>query len=394
MRPTTQMRPTLARVCLANIRHNFRTLKNLQLSGGDFSSSFFCPMVKADAYGHGAIVVSQAVLAEGAEYLGVATVEEGIELREVLGEQVRILTFAPLSLESAQAVIERDLTPVISSWPEIELLEKSLHPKAQFPVHLKFNTGMFRLGFSVGDADKLSKYFANHAQFDLQGVCTHLTDGEDAHNPLGQSAHQLKNFSNVTRAFHSEKVFHHALNSSALIARATSEARLAPLGARTGISLYGVKPRLLEPGPAELDKWQAIDLKPALSLETKIVLTQPVESGQGVSYNRRWTSEKNSVVAVLPVGYADGFHRRLSNVSRALVRGKSVPVVGMVCMDYTLIDATALGLESKDLYGESVILIGSQGSEEILASELAELSGTNPYEILTSISRRVPRVYE
>ncbi len=389
-----QLRPTLARINLANIRHNFRTLKALQLSGGDFSSSFFCPMVKADAYGHGAIEVSKAVLAEGAEHIGVATIEEGIELRQALGSQPRILTFAPLSLESALAAIEADLTPVISSWFDIELLEKCLHSKAQFPVHLKFNTGMFRLGFHVQEAETLAKHFYSHAQFELQGVCTHLTDGEDAHRPQGQTALQIKNFLLVTRAFQSEKIFHHALNSSALLARSTSDARLAPLGARTGISLYGIKPSLLEPSPAELKKWQAIDLKPALSFETKIAITQAVEKGQAVSYNRRWTSEKKSLVGVLPVGYADGYHRRLSNRSRALIRGRSVPVVGTVCMDYTLIDATALGFESKDLYGESVILIGSQGSEVILASELAELSGTNPYEILTSISRRVPRVYE
>lgn len=394
MPPSTQLRPTLARISLRNVRHNFLTLKSLQLSGGDFSSSFFCPMVKADAYGHGAVEISKAIVAEGAEHLGVATVEEALELRQALGPQIRILTFAPLSLESAQAVIEGDITPVLSSWREVDLLEKSLHSKAQFPVHLKFNTGMFRLGFSVDEAEKLSKYFSAHAQFELQGVCTHLTDGEDAHQPSGQSALQLKNFSHMTRAFQSEKIFHHSLNSSALIARSTVDARLAPYGARTGISLYGVKPRLLEPSPAELEKWKAIDLKPVLSLETKIVHTQMVDKGQGVSYNRKWTSEKESLVAVLPMGYADGYHRRLSNVSRALVRGKSVPVVGTVCMDYTLIDATALGLESKDLYGESVILIGSQGSESIHASELAELSGTNPYEILTSVSRRVPRVYE
>lgn len=388
------LRPTLARISLSNVRHNFRTLKSLQLSGGDFSSSFFCPMVKADAYGHGALEVAKAVMAEGAEHLGVATVEEGLELRQALGSQIRILTFAPLTLESVQAVIEAELTPVLSSWREIELVEKSLHAKAQFPVHLKFNTGMFRLGFPIQESDKLAKYFSTHAQFELQGVCTHLSDGEDAHNPQGQSAHQLKNFLSVTRAFQSKKIFHHALNSSALIARSTIETRLAPLGARTGISLYGVKPQLLEPSPVQLAKWHAIDLKPVLSLETKIVLTQSVDTGQAVSYNRRWTSEKNSTVGVLPIGYADGYHRRLSNVSRALVRGKSVPVVGTVCMDYTLIDATALGIESNDLYGESVILIGSQGSEAIHASELAELSGTNPYEILTSVSRRVPRVYE
>lgn len=352
-------------------------------------------MVKADAYGHGAIEVSKAVIAEGAEYLGVATVEEAIELRQALGSDIRILTFGPLSLDSVKTAIEADLTPVVSSWREIEVLEKSLHSKAQFPIHLKFNTGMFRLGFPAAEADKLSQYLASHAQFDLRGVCTHLSDGEDAHLPNGNSAAQLKIFSIIKRSFESHKIFHHALNSSALIARSTVETlRLAPLGARTGISLYGVKPLLVEPSPAEQSAWQAVDLKPVMTLESKIILTQELEKGQSVSYNRRWTSEKKSLVAVLPIGYADGYHRRLSNQSRVLVRGRSTPVVGTVCMDYTMVDVTALGIANSDLYDESVILLGSQGTESIDAMELANLVGTNPYEIFTSVSRRVPRVYE
>src|SRR5690606_2369483 len=154
----------------------------------------FCPMVKADAYGHGDLQVTKTLLSEGVTHVGVATLEEGLRLRNELGTGFGILVFAPTREAGARFAIEADLTPVFSSWSEIEAFEKNLYVKANFKVHVKFNSGMHRLGFAPDEAEKIARYFRDSDRFNIEGVCTHLPDGEDAHSEKGRTAQQLQKF--------------------------------------------------------------------------------------------------------------------------------------------------------------------------------------------------------
>lgn len=390
---SSSYRATVAEIDLEALRHNFRELRKLQIDEGQF----FCPMVKADAYGHGNLEVTKVLLSEGATHVGVATLEEGLRLRNEIGPGFGILVFAPTRGAGARAAIEADLTPVFSSWSEIEAFEENLYQKANFKAHVKFNTGMNRLGFSAEEAEKVARYFRDSDRIHIEGVCTHVADGEDSHSEKGRCAQQLQKFFMASRAFRNSTedgvVYFHALNSAALIgAHCGKQKNHLEFGARPGISLYGIKPELTEPPADILNAWQQVELKPVMSLVTKVIHAQKVKAGETVSYGGRWTCERDSVIAIVPVGYADGYHRILSNKGRMLFRGEEVPVVGTVCMEYTMLDVTSLG-DSTEICGESVTVIGQQGSRAITADHLARWAGTNSYEILTSVSRRVPRVY-
>lgn len=392
-------RPTVARISLENVVHNYRTLKNLLPD----SRAFYCPMIKADAYGHGDWQVLKTLREVGQNEFGVATLDEALELRakflrEFAGQKVPdIFVFGPIFKEAVPTAIQNEFVLVISSFREIENLEAEVRRSrllAPPRIHLKFNTGMARLGFDTSAASTLADHFLDHKFLKLEGVCTHLSDGDDAHLADGVSQKQFELFSQIENAFSSFELKFHALNSSALIATAfTENHRARRWGARPGIALYGVKPALVNAPPEIEAKWRALDLRPVMTVETKIVLTRPLKKGDGVSYNRRWTSPGDSLVAVLPIGYADGYHRTLSNKGRMLLNDKSIPVVGTVCMDYTLVNVTALRENNEDLYGMRVVVLGRDQENFIHAEELAELAGTNSYEILTSISRRVPRTY-
>jgi alanine racemase len=388
-------RPTVARINLESLQHNCRVLRTLQSR----QDRFFCPMVKADAYGHGDLQVTRAILAEGVTHVGVATVEEGLRLRENLGLGFGVLVFAPIRDKGAHAAIEAELTPVFSSWAEIEAFEKNLYSKAHFRVHVKFNTGMSRLGFAPSEAENIARYFRDNDRFSVEGVCTHLAEGEDAFIEKLKSAQQLQKFFMAARAFSATgsdgKVHLHALNSAALISAHCGEIKNhLEFGARPGIALYGSKPELALGAPEPvIERWNQVELKPVLSLVTQIAHVQKLEAGDAVSYGSRWTSPGSSVVAVIPVGYADGLNRSLSNKGRMLIRGEEVPIVGTVCMDYTMVDVTSFG-EAAAIGNENVVIIGRQEARQRTAEDLAREIGTIPYEIFTSISRRVPRVYE
>jgi alanine racemase len=390
-------RPTIAIIHLKNIAHNYKVLRSLQKK----SDLFFCPMIKADAYGHGAPQVMQTLYDLGQRYFGVATLDEALQLREDFSnhnEFTNLLVFSPLFEESLPTALRAQVTLVLSSWREIENLEAAAKQydmrAAKAKVHLKFNTGMSRLGFESQDAAELAKYFKASQGLELEGVCTHLAEGEDAHLDTGYSAQQFEKFSQIEKHFSGYKIHFHALNSVGLIASSFSEAAVVrKYGARPGLSLYGIKPAMKDLSEAQRTIWNKIDLRPVLELETQIVLTRELKKGESVSYNRQWTSSQDSLIAILPIGYGDGYHRRLSNKGRMLILDQLVPIVGTVCMDYTLVDVSALRESSKDLYSMRVTVIGQGKTHSVKAEDLAEIVGTNSYEILTSVSRRVPRVY-
>lgn len=363
-------RRTHLRIDISALRHNLELLQKWN------GPRFFCPMVKANAYGHGEIIVARAIEEMGIPTMGVALVEEGVTLREA-GLQSKILTFAPLSPEGASLVIKHKLKPVIGRIDDLVALDK-VRGNETVHAHLKFNTGMHRLGFDAKELPHLKSELQRRPWLKIHGVCTHLTHGEDAANPEGPTANQLQQFREMSKDFPGVRHAHKSASLATMPPRPDSD----DIGARPGIGIYGL--------PHE-GKQTGQGLRPVLTWMTEIVKVHGVEKGESVSYSARWRAERDSIIGVVPMGYGDGYMRALSNRSFMLCRGVRVPVVGSVCMDYTLVDLTEVSRQGAVQAGESIVVLGRQGNEEIPASELAELAGTIAYEVVTNISRRVAR---
>lgn len=367
-------RSTHVEVHLPHLIHNFKLLKSCVNE-----APLFCPMIKADAYGHGDVEVASALERHGPTTFGVVLVEEGVKLRRA-GIQSPILIFGSFDADSSEATVNFNLTPVLSDWSHVRSFEHRLAEGDLFPVHLKFNTGMSRMGFEPTEAAMLAVYFAKQSRMRVAGICTHLQCGEDLGAPGGRTETQMAVFDELFAHFKTTHAVPHYLNSSGIIARPPLK-----VGARPGIALYGVM-------PPTLDQIRA-HLLPVMNWKSTLSLVRNVRAGQTVSYGATWTAKRDSLIGVVPVGYGDGYARAFSNRGIMLYRGRRVPVVGIVCMDYTMIDLTDAAHGGTPQIGDEVVLLGKQGSELLKVEELASLAGTIPYEILTRVSLRVPRLY-
>lgn len=360
-------RPSKVRIDIKALQHNLGLLKSWT------GPAFFCPMVKANAYGHGEILVAREVEKFGADAVGVALAEEGVRLREA-GVRLPILVFAPFGPGDAKVITEHKLTPVVGRFEDLEALAAA--KPGPIALHIKFNTGMQRLGFDESDLPKLKSRLAELSFLEVAGTCTHLSHGEDAAAADGPTARQIARFERLAQGFPGVRHLHKTASLAALAGKQTG------FGARPGIGMYGL--------PHE-GRLTGAGLKPVMSWLTAITHLHQVEKGQTVGYSGRWTAPRRSTVAVLPLGYADGYMRNLSNKGEALFRGQRVPVVGGVCMDYTFIDLTDAQKDGPAQAGEEVVMLGRQGSQEIQAQDIADKIGTIAYEIVTAVSARVPR---
>lgn len=371
--------PTLVEIDLDALRFNFRQLKKR-----------FPPnvrsvcVVKSNAYGHGAQRVAKALQEEGADFFGTGTIDEGIELREA-GIKKPILILLGILDDHFDALLRYQLTPVVYDPKVVESLNRFLsHARRKIQVHLKVDTGMTRLGVLPEDFASFCRHLKGLHAVEPVGLLTHLADAENERF----TARQFGEFRKVRGIF--EGFFppengtrlYHVANSQAVIDQRLGEDEEAQWLGRLGIALYGSY-------PLERDR-NLVSLKPVLRWKTRIVAVKEVSSKTAVSYNRTFTTKRTSRIGILPVGYADGYPRLLSNRSRVLVCGKLAPVVGTVCMDLMMIDVTGI---SEARTGGEVVLIGQQGKEEIRAEELAKQAETISYEIFCRISSRVPRVY-
>ncbi|MBX3021711.1 MAG: alanine racemase [Bdellovibrionales bacterium] len=360
-------RPTKVRIDTSALQHNLAVLK------GWTGSGFFCPMVKANAYGHDEILIAKEAEKAKADAVGVALIEEGLRLRQN-GVQLPILVFASFEADAMKIMMEHHLTPVVGRFRDLEALQK-VSPR-EVNVHVKLNTGMQRLGFDKQDLPRLHARLKELSFLKVEGVCTHLTHGEDAASLSGPTAQQITRFKDMSHGLPGLRHLH----KSASLAVLKEKAR--EFGARPGIGMYGL--------PYE-GRATGEGLKPVLTWSTEIVDLHQVEKGENVGYSGQWTAPRRSTIAVLPMGYADGYMRNLGNKGEALFRGQRVPVVGGVCMDYIFIDLTDAQKEGEAKRGEPVVMLGRQGRETIHAQDIADKVGTIAYEIVTSISRRVPR---
>jgi alanine racemase len=369
---TLRFRPTVAVVDLAAVRHNVERL----LPG----RARLMAVVKANGYGHGAIPVARAALAAGATWLGVALVEEGIRLRDAgITAPVLVLTqFPPGSEPDALAA---RLTPTLYTGGGLDRLAVAARTApGPIGVHVKVDTGMHRVGLAPEDAPAFLEEVRRRG-LEVEGLWTHLAKSEELEDPF--SGLQMDRFRGVVDEAHALGItprFLHAANSGALLSRPETHLDLV----RAGIGVYG-----LSPG-TELDGEVArLELRPALTWRSEVVLTRRVAAGDSISYGLRYRVDRTSTIATVPVGYADGYSRRLSEGGRVLVRGRRYPIAGTVTMDQLMVDCGDDPVGA----GDEVVLIGRQGDEEIGAAEVGAWMGSVAYEVVCGVSERVPREY-
>lgn len=393
--PADALRPTRAEVNLANLRHNFRVLEAHLAKNGARDRSGpagalpsrprIWGVLKADAYGHGAAAVARTLERAGMTGLCVALLEEAIELRSA-GIRVPILVmggyFGPRRA-GIEEMFEHNLTPVVYDAAEIERIATVIRFSDREPlrVHVKVDTGMGRLGVSPADLPAVLDALARHPEVQLHGLMTHLAcaDGEE----LAVTEDQIRRFAELHRKVLERglrpKVLH-AANSAAMLRMPSTWFDAV----RPGIALFGVPPRA-GIGP---------ELRPVMRVRSEIVALRTVPKGEAIGYGHTWRAERESRIATVPMGYADGLDRLLSNRGHGLVQGRRVPIAGTVSMDLTMLDVTDV---PNARAGDEVVLLGPQegplGKDVITADEIAEKTGRISWEVLTSVSRRVPRFY-
>jgi alanine racemase len=372
-------RPAWAEVDLNAIRHNVRLLAQLVAPAG------LMAVVKADGYGHGSVAAAYAALEAGATWLGVALVEEGVELRDA-GIDMPILLLSQPPVEAAGAVVEAGLTPVVHSGKFVDALAKAaadLGVEGQ-PVHLKVDTGMHRIGCSPSEALDLAPAIKKHRELHLQGLLTHFAVADEPGNPY--TARQIATFEAVRKELARSGIrppLLHAANSAGVLS--VPEARYDLV--RCGIAIYGIAPA------AELAGRLA--LKPALSLKARVSYVRHLVAGERLSYGLRYELGEPSTVVTVPVGYADGVPRRLGEVGgEVLIGGLRKPIAGSITMDQLLVDLGPTAAAGDVEIGTEVVLLGRQGEESITACEWAQKLGTIPYEVCCGIGERVPRRYQ
>lgn len=367
------MRPTQAIVDLAAIRHNIRLLASCSQEAN------LLAVVKANAYGHGAVPVSKAALAAGAVSLAVAIPEEGAELREA-GIAVPILVLGLISPEQAETVVKhRLITPVCTEEGAATLSAEAIRQGRKAQVMVKLDTGMGRIGLPAVSLLAFIKSIQKLPGLKLMGLFTHLATA-DAQNKTYANK-QIAGFAGAVEGLKAagiELPYISAANSACILDLPAAHFNLV----RAGIAMYGFLPS------GEMLNRPA--LKPAMTFKTRIVYLKEVEAGAKIGYGSTYTVPSATFIATLPVGYADGYSRKFSNKAQVLIGGRRRPVIGRVCMDQIMVD---LGPVCDAEVGDEAILFGKQGEEEITATELASIAGTIDYELLCAVSARVPRVY-
>ncbi len=371
--PISYGRPTIAEIDLRALAFNYRQIKKSIPKGVSILA-----VVKADAYGHGALPVSLKLEGMGVGYLGVAIAEEGVALRKG-GVRAPILILGGFFQEGEEEILRYGLTPVVFDIESLRRLSKAAKKRRRkAKVHIKVDTGMGRLGVPYRDFLDFLKEMIEIPNIEIEGLLSHfaMTDGEEVYTlsqweKFQEAIVQAKSMGVSSR-------YIHMASSATSIAFPNYSGNMV----RPGIMLYGSYPSPF------FEK--RIELEPVLTLKTRIHFLKWVPTGTRISYGGTFITRRKSRIATLPIGYADGYNTRLSNQGEVLIRGKRAPVIGRVCMDLIMVDVTDIPDVS---HGDEVILIGRQGKEQITADEMARKIGSIPYEVLCMIGKRVPRIY-
>jgi len=363
-------RPTWAEINLNDLDYNFRQVKS-HLS----RLTKVLVTVKADAYGHGLIPVSKRLAASGVDYLGVASIDEGIKLRKA---QVKtpILVLGVILKQDIQSLFTFKLTPTVCDYElALALSRKAAGLKKPMRLHIKVDTGMGRIGVAHQDALELVSKIYKLKSVVIEGIFTHFPFADSGRK---FTTFQIKLFYKLIADLRKRGIIIplvHAANSAGLINHRDSHFTMV----RPGLVIYGLHPQ----------KGSRIKLKPVLSLKTRVIFIKQVPSGSGISYGHAYITKRPACIVTLPIGYGDGYPRNLSNLGPLLIGGKRFNISGRICMDQIMVDVG----DFKPRLAAEVVLIGKQGKQRILAEELADLAGTIPYEIVCGLGSRIPRVY-
>jgi alanine racemase len=371
-RPEANDRPTRIRVDLEAIGHNFRTLQS-------HAGAPVMGIVKANAYGHGLVPVALHLQAQGIGQLGVALVEEGLALRRA-GVTVPVLVMGGIHAPQVSQFLACDLEVTVSSIAKLRQVEAAAEATGRKAVvHLKVDTGMERIGVHSENAGTFIEAAVASPWCTVKGIYSHLACADDPASPMTRE--QLQRFLHACGHFDrigAPMPVRHLANSGGVLHFPETCLDMV----RPGIALYGVMP-----DPAS---HPTVDLRPALSLVSKVVYFKVVKAGRTVSYGATWTASQDTRVITVPIGYGDGYPRSLSSCGEVLVRGERHPIVGRVCMDQFMVD---LGPGGSAYNEDEVVLIGRQSGDAISCEAVALAAGTIPYEILTGLNARIPREY-
>lgn len=339
-------------------------------------------VVKADAYGHGVFETVPTLLENGASRLAVSMLDEAIQLRE-LGIKVPILVLSYTDPERAEEIIEYGITQTVFSHDLARSLSKAaMKLGRQAKIHIKIDTGMTRVGFSPGySAVKDVVEISRLPGIVIEGLFSHFASADEADREY--TLLQYERFESIIQELNRIGILipvKHIGNSGAILQYPSLDLDMV----RPGIILYGLYPS------DQVDR-SVIELKPAMSLKARVVMVKDVEPGVPVSYGRTYVTKRKSRIATIPIGYADGYSRLLSNTGRMLIHGEYAPVIGRICMDQCMVDVTDIPTEVK--IGDEAVIFGKQGNREITVDEVAALAQTIHYEVVCLIGKRVPRVY-
>ncbi|MBU0605363.1 MAG: alanine racemase [Candidatus Omnitrophica bacterium] len=369
----THHRSTWAEIDLKAIEYNYRQVRKHVGKGINIMA-----VVKANAYGHGTVEVSNALERSGVDYLGVATTDEAVRLRDH-GIKCPILVLSSVLPVEVGVAVEKDITLSICDEELFDVIRKESARGGKLKVHIKIDTGMGRVGIWHEEALNLVKKVSAESGMILEGIYTHFSSaGRDDFF----TTYQIEAFEKLLSSIEKNWIkipLRHAANSIATVDFHRAHLNLV----RPGLVIYGMYPKHTFP--------RIIRLKPALELKTRVVFIKDTPPGRSISYGRTFITHKHTKIATLPIGYADGYGRKLSNKAEVLIRGRRARVVGKITMDQTMVD---VGHINGVKMGDEVVLIGKQGREEIRAENLARMAESIAYEVVCGISNRVPRVYK
>jgi alanine racemase len=366
--------PTVAEIDLGALGANYRAIKSAG-RGAELMA-----VVKADAYGHGAIEVARALRGEGCSHFGVARVCEARELRAA-GVRDRIYLLGGFLAGEAEEIVGLDVTPFVYDIALIAPVQRAVESqsRANFLIHLKIDSGATRLGILPGELDQAIAELSRAPSLTVEGVCTLLVNAGDPQSPVTDLQLEVFNAAAARlRAAGIDLRVAHVANSAASILRPDAHYSLL----RPGLAIYG-----LPPVPAVRER---VELRPVMTFKTRVVQVKRVPAGVGVSYGHTFVTPRPSAIGVLAVGYADGYRRGLQHGGEVMIRGRRAPVVGAVCMDLTMVDLTDVPGAA---VGDEVILWGGAGEAMISVNDIARLAQTISYEMLCTVGKRVPRVY-
>jgi alanine racemase len=350
-------------------------------------SSTLGAVVKSNAYGHGMLAVADLARGSGVEWLCVNNLDEAVELREA-GHDGRILVMGYVPLDRLAEVVRFGLRPVVYNLETLARLDEAANAAgSRVPVHLKLETGTHRQGIAPEEAGEFARTVTASKGLDLEGVSTHFANIEDStdHSFAEQQIDRFSEIADGVQQVAGKPLFRHAACSAATLLFTKTHLDMA----RLGISLYGLWPSR-ETYVSCLDRGKpALELRPALTWKSRVAQIKSVDEGSYVGYGCTWRATRSSRIAVLPVGYHEGYDRGLSGVAHVLVRGRRAPVRGRVCMNMCMVDLTDIPEAQLE---DEVVLLGSQGQERISAEQLAGWCGTISYEVVSRIHAGLPRV--